>query len=225
MTSICICGGLPRVDSGGVKIAATLPENVTQAGALEYYAGQQGGEPTWVSDELAAALLVEPTVGEMSIMYNQAARRWTMLYFNHTAEAIELREAPQPWGPWSDPLQVLSAIQQPGLYGSYMNPLYVENDGETIYFTMSLWGPYDVYLAKATLQLAAGLPGDFDGDGDVDGQDFLDWQRDPEVGSLEDWQTGYGTSTPFAASGTIVPEPATVMLLVAAAGWGLGRRR
>ncbi len=32
-----------------------------------------------------------------------------------------------------------------------MNPLYVEGNGETVYFTMSLWGPYDVYLAKVTL--------------------------------------------------------------------------
>ncbi len=29
-----------------------------------------------------------------------------------------------------------------------------------------------------------GLPGDFDLDGKVDGNDFLFWQRDPSVGSL-----------------------------------------
>ena len=74
-----------------------------------------------------------------------------MLYLNHNDYAIELREAPEPWGPWSDPIEVLTGLEAPGLYGSYMNPLYVENGGETIYFTMSLWNPYDVYVVKATL--------------------------------------------------------------------------
>jgi hypothetical protein len=34
--------------------------------------------------------------------------------------------------------------------------------------------------------------GDFDGDGDVDGRDFLLWQRNQSLGSLTDWQEQYG---------------------------------
>ncbi|CAE7521872.1 unnamed protein product, partial [Symbiodinium sp. CCMP2456] len=34
-----------------------------------------------------------------------------------------------------------------------MNPLLVEGGGRTVYFTMSLWDPYDVYLAKATFDI------------------------------------------------------------------------
>jgi hypothetical protein len=41
--------------------------------------------------------------------------------------------------------------------------------------------------------------------GDVDGRDFLIWQRNPSVGDLADWQTYYGTGTLAAA--TAVPEP------------------
>lgn len=53
--------------------------------------------------------------------------------------------------------------------------------------------------------IATSLPGDFDNDGDVDGRDFLLWQRDSSVGDLADWQANYGnTSLTSAAS---VPEP------------------
>jgi probable HAF family extracellular repeat protein len=38
------------------------------------------------------------------------------------------------------------------------------------------------------------LPGDFDVDGDVDGSDFLAWQRNPAVGDPADWRTNYGRS-------------------------------
>ena len=56
--------------------------------------------------------------------------------------------------------------------------------------------------------------GDFDADGDVDGADFLKWQRDGlSAGDLADWQASYGPGIAAAAS-TAVPEPASLLLLV-----------
>jgi hypothetical protein len=52
--------------------------------------------------------------------------------------------------------------------------------------------------------------GDFDGDGDVDGRDFLAWQRNPSVGNLSDWQTNYGMGSLAAVS---VPEPSCLILV------------
>jgi hypothetical protein len=43
-------------------------------------------------------------------------------------------------------------------------------------------------------------PGDFDQDGDVDGRDFMLWQRNPSVGNLSDWKQNYGTETLSAVS-------------------------
>jgi hypothetical protein len=54
--------------------------------------------------------------------------------------------------------------------------------------------------------------GDFDGDNDVDGRDFLVWQRNPSVGDLADWQANYGTGT-LVANSTAVPEPSAVLLV------------
>jgi hypothetical protein len=53
-------------------------------------------------------------------------------------------------------------------------------------------------------------PGDFDSDGDVDGRDFLVWQRNPSVGDLADWQANYGAGT-FGAV-TSIPEPTSFMV-------------
>lgn len=54
-----------------------------------------------------------------------------------------------------------------------------------------------------------GTPGDFNGDGNVDGRDFLVWQRNTSVGNLSDWQTNYGTGSLGAI--TAVPEPSTII--------------
>jgi fibronectin-binding autotransporter adhesin len=49
------------------------------------------------------------------------------------------------------------------------------------------------------VQPPAMLHGDFDQDGDVDGRDFLLWQRNTNVGALSDWQENYGGSEEVAA--------------------------
>ena len=71
-------------------------------------------------------------------------------------------------------------------------------------------------------------PGDFDGDGDVDGRDFLIWQRGGAPGgstpaNLQAWQQNYGT--PLAAALGAVPEPSTLLLLGCAASCLLFRNK
>ena len=87
--------------------------------------------------------------------------------------------------------------------------------------------------------------GDFDIDGDVDGADFLKWQRgelsNPLSSSdLANWQASFGdVASSVAAASTAVPEPSSFVLLLAAllfattfcsftrefsSPWSLGRR-
>ena len=75
---------------------------------------------------------------------------------------------------------------------------------------------------------------DFDGDGDVDGADFLTWQRNVGTGSmssegdaqhdgdvdhfdLEVWQSQYGMTSTLSGA-TAVPEPSSWILLAVAVG-------
>jgi hypothetical protein len=74
---------------------------------------------------------------------------------------------------------------------------------------------------------SAGTPGDFDEDGDVDGRDFLVWQRGESpmplsAGDLAEWQANYG---PPAAAIFAVPEPTTGLLGMACGMIGFLRRR
>ncbi len=72
--------------------------------------------------------------------------------------------------------------------------------------------------------------GDFDLDGDVDGRDYIVWQRgfgsQFDSTDLGHWQTNYGfTNMPLLASGTAVPEPAALtMILLGLAGLSVRRR-
>ncbi len=83
------------------------------------------------------------------------------------------------------------------------------------------------YADVAPIAAAPGLDGDFDGDGDVDGADFLKWQRDSaDAGELTLWKSNFGaTSPPAAAVVAVVPEPSSIVLVVSLAAGAAGVRR
>jgi hypothetical protein len=62
---------------------------------------------------------------------------------------------------------------------------------------------------------AQSSPGDFDLDGDVDGRDFLLWQRSPSLGHLADWQANYGTGSSLLSA---VPEPSGLAIVLSVVG-------
>jgi hypothetical protein len=64
--------------------------------------------------------------------------------------------------------------------------------------------------------------GDFNGDGTVDGADFLKWQRDDGTpASLAEWEANYGNVYALAAAAVAVPEPSS-FVLIAAGLFGMG---
>jgi hypothetical protein len=89
-------------------------------------------------------------------------------------------------------------------------------------------GAYTVSWNELSLITVAGVTGDFDDDGDVDGQDFLAWQRGLSPSSLSpidlaDWQGAYGGG-PLAAVSS-VPEPSSICLVVLLSVSAFGRFR
>ena len=81
------------------------------------------------------------------------------------------------------------------------------------------WNTSQLYNTGVLSVVGAGLPGDFDLDGDVDGRDFLVWQRGGSptplgAADLAAWQNNYGAM--LAAVSRAIPEPEALMLLSAA---------
>ena len=144
--------GIPSGRFGGVKLMKVNGEEIEKIGAYEYFSGlDNSGIPQWSGKEEDAAIIIEAPFGECSAMYNHFLGKWIITYLNEHSHDLEIRESANPWGPWSKPYQLVSSREYPGLYGAFLNPLLVENEGEYIYFIMSLWMPYNVYLMKARL--------------------------------------------------------------------------
>lgn len=145
---------IPSGRFGDVKLMKVNEKNIEDWSAYRYYAGlDNNGDPIWSESMDNAMFVVEDnfSVGELSVVWNPYLERWIMTYLKE-GTGIVIREGIKPWGPWSPAITLVDKDEYPGLYAPYMNPKFTEDGAKTIYFTLSLWGPYNVFWMKATLE-------------------------------------------------------------------------
>lgn len=126
---------------------ARVPENgLLNIGDYRYWDGNG-----WSAAQSAARPVAIGVAGEMSVAYNTHFKRYIMTYLNEDRQAIVMRDAATPIGPWSgERILVPGDFTGLGQYNAFMHPL--SNDGPELYFIMSTWYPdYNTHLMKATL--------------------------------------------------------------------------
>lgn len=147
---------IPSGRFGGVQLmrVPATEEAVEDQSAYSYFAGVEGETPHWSSDMADAETIVDGTIGELSVMWSTYLERWIMTYSD--AGSAYIREGITPWGPWGEPIELVSGSEYEGLYSPYLNPRYVTEGGRRIHFTLSLWGPYNVFWFSADLDRVGG---------------------------------------------------------------------
>ena len=137
--------GIPGGRFGGVNLARVVPESLLDFDAYEYWDGA-----SWVSEIGAAELIIPAPVGELSVRWNSYYQTWVMMYLNEDKYSVVLRTADALTGPWNEERTVATGQEFPQLYAPYQLPKW--NDQADIYFTMSMFGPYQVYLMRTSLE-------------------------------------------------------------------------
>lgn len=99
------------------------------------------------------------------------------------------------------------------------NPIDLIPVGFQITVNKTTDAPWVGYIDNIRFSSVPSAPGDFDFDGDVDGNDLLVWQRGQTTPPLDpmklaDWRAYFGAATPALGA---VPEPATALMLLSAA--------
>ena len=110
----------------------------------------------------------------------------------------------------SDTFSILLANSLTGAFGNVANGGRLDTAGGEGSFLVTYDSASDaVILSDFVL---ATIPGDFDADGDVDGGDFLAWQRDDgSTLGLSNWEDNYGGPGTLAST-VAVPEPESLFL-------------
>ena len=126
---------------------------------LKQYEYWNGGSKKWIKDnEQAATVIIPGPVGEASLLYHEKYKRWIIAYsydaaydpkYKKKMHALAYRDAEELNGTWSDMKLLITEKDYPGLYSPFFHPL--KNNETKLYFTMSLWSPYNVFLMAADI--------------------------------------------------------------------------
>jgi hypothetical protein len=132
--------GVPRYRMSIPYVALAPQATFGDPKTWSYYAGTNASGPKWISFAQWQAGHVgaqwsppagaevyanspnaysfskdERCVGEHQVSWNATLHVWLMLY-TCGGWQVEARTAPEPWGPWSKPTMLLSAVTEPGLF-------------------------------------------------------------------------------------------------------------
>jgi hypothetical protein len=147
--------GTPNGRLGSIGLARVPKTEILNKSAYEYWR-----DGTWTpteewkippnspGTETSASRIVPGMAGELSVRYDENAQLWQMSYLDVSKNAIELREAVRPQGVWSSPSTLINTMDYPASYGGFLHPWSTDKD---LYFTISEWGPYNVFLMHAGL--------------------------------------------------------------------------
>lgn len=136
--------GIPAGRFGSVKLARVGEDRLTEARAYEYWDGQ-----AWARSERRAIVVVPGPVGELSVAWSGYLQRWLMMYLDERVKGIVIRTAEHLTGPWTDERLITTSRDHPQLYAPFIIP-FDSNEPE-IYFTMSRWDSYNVFLMHLRL--------------------------------------------------------------------------
>lgn len=136
--------GIPAGRFGQVRLARVPADAMLRPREYQYWDGSR-----WTGVETDAAMVVPAPVGELSVAWVGYLESWVMMYLDQRHNAIVVRTSEALTGPWSEPRLVASARDHPQLYAPFIIP-FDSNEPE-IFFTMSRWDSYNVYLMHVRL--------------------------------------------------------------------------
>ena len=131
-------------------------------GRYLYFTGLQNGAPQWTLGQDGAQPVVRGVkVGELSVAWNDYFQKYLLGFFDFGGQpyGFYLRRAAQPWGPWPEGRLAFNGEEKPdwyqagwgGPYGGYLLRELDRDGGRTVYFTLSLWTPYNIFLMEIDL--------------------------------------------------------------------------
>jgi hypothetical protein len=138
--------GIPGGRFGAAKLARVERDRLLDLERYEFWDGTR-----WAATEDDAAVVVPAPVGELSVQWNSHYRKWLMTYLNDDDQvnAVVIRTADCLTGPWSEEEVIVTAEEAPQLYAPYIPPRW--NNGPDVYFTLTQFGPYDVFWWHTSL--------------------------------------------------------------------------
>ncbi|WP_256006108.1 DUF4185 domain-containing protein [Pedobacter deserti] len=132
---------------GAIHLSRVKERDMEDKSAYDYWNGVK-----WLrNQETSATPIIPAPAGELSLAWHQRYKRWVVVYLDEKRHELVLRSAASITGPWTEAQSLVKSADYPALYGGFIHPS--STNGSELYFLMSMWHPYNVFLMKADLKL------------------------------------------------------------------------
>ncbi|MBF6214977.1 DUF4185 domain-containing protein [Nocardia puris] len=138
--------GTPNTRLGAVGLARVAKDQILNVTAYQYW---RDGQWTPVGGAGGATPVVHAPAGELSVRFDASRDVWQMSYLDTSRAAIVVRESDSPQGVWSEPSPTVTVLDYPELYGGFIHPW---STGSDLYFNITTWSDYNVYLMHAEIE-------------------------------------------------------------------------
>ena len=136
----------PSGRRGPATIARVPIGQVEDPDAYQWY---KGGTSWGTGPEGATKILPAP-VEELSVAYNEHLDKYVSLT-SMASGVVSMRVANEPQGPWSEPQTLVNRRMFPNAYAPMIHPESITSDGNYLYYALSTWDAYNVFLLRTDL--------------------------------------------------------------------------
>jgi hypothetical protein len=150
-----------RRDEAGVQrcsLARVPRDDIEHHEAYRYL---QSTTPAWSPDPAQAIPIMSGMPNELSVSWNPHLRAFLAVHSLDLTGRIVARTAPDPWGPWSDPVDLwqvqpppldYSIPYSPLIYAAKEHPELAEDNGRILYITYVEFEEYFPHLVEIELE-------------------------------------------------------------------------
>ena len=137
----------PSGRNGSAILARVAEAQLEEMDEYTFWDGE-----TWVAEQDTAEVVLDGKVSELSVTWSPRLGTFIALYTDANNDVV-MRQASFPEGDWSGKDILLSFKHLPTLYGAFAHPWSpaIEANGDDLYFTLSTWDAYNVFLMKTDL--------------------------------------------------------------------------
>jgi len=154
---VYLYGTVKQNDVQNCYIARTRPASLADISSYQYFTAEQ----RWSHDLSQAAAIFSRMPSELSVSFNRHLGGYLAVHSLDLTGRIVGRTAPNPWGPWSEPV-VLWTVQPPPrpkplpyptlIYAGKEHPELSEQNGRIIYLTYVEFEEYFPHLVEVELE-------------------------------------------------------------------------
>ncbi len=118
--------GASHYRASPIYLQKTPAATFATGAGTQYFTGIVNGQPVWSNSEAnSAAIISDPTVGNVSVVFSTDLNLWLMAYdagWKNAQEpnGIYFTYASQPWGPWAEPQLIFESSRDHG-YGAFIH--------------------------------------------------------------------------------------------------------